>query len=147
MCYVCQNIGSVGIGNIEDAGLSEETEFDRLIESLSMQAQENVNMVNKVEAEISSYKKEKRLKTSESNIEFWKKKEMVYPKLYDMAKVLNGIPVSEVSIERLFLNVKFVLNRPIFYGVITLITVSCLAKEHIDSHENNTGSKEHHVTN
>jgi len=38
-------------------------------------------------------------------------------------------------------------NRLIFCDFITLITVSRLAKEHIDSHKNNTGSKEHRVTN
>ena len=69
-----------------------------------------INVENELEQEISLYRQEKRLKASEECIQFWLHKENTYKKLYKVMKILSGVPLIEVSVKRLFSNVKFILN-------------------------------------
>ena len=41
--------------------------------------------------------------------EYWKEKEYSYPRLYELAKVVHSVPATQVSVERAFSALKFLL--------------------------------------
>lgn len=61
-----------------------------------------MNFVSKINNKIDAFKKEERLKATEDAFKFWANKKYLYP--------LFAIPITEVSVERLFSNVHFIIN-------------------------------------
>lgn len=60
--------------------------------------------------ELTEYEKLSRLSPAESIMEFWKNQEML-PILKEIATDILSIPVTEVSVERMFSHLTFILNR------------------------------------
>jgi len=63
-----------------------------------------------LEEEILTYKKQPRISPNESVLKFWEQKKALLPKLYEVVQTLFGMAITEVNVERLFSNVKFILN-------------------------------------
>jgi len=62
-----------------------------------------------IETELEEYLKE-RESTDNELLKFWQAKKMKYPHLYKIVVLYAHIPFTEVNVERLFSNVKFLLN-------------------------------------
>lgn len=52
----------------------------------------------------------KRMKTNEKVWPFWEKHTNTYAALYALAKIVLAVPGTQVSVERLFSQLKFILN-------------------------------------
>ena len=63
-----------------------------------------------LQGELKSYMKDKKMSSKEKLLPFWGSKKTQYRRLYKIAAVFHQIPVTEVSVERLFSHVKFILN-------------------------------------
>ncbi|KYQ47162.1 hypothetical protein ALC60_13794 [Trachymyrmex zeteki] len=50
------------------------------------------------------------LKTKESILEFWENKKLTMPELYKLSKIILAAPATQVSVERLFSALKFILS-------------------------------------
>ncbi|KAL4131056.1 hypothetical protein QTP88_008407 [Uroleucon formosanum] len=57
-----------------------------------------------------SFENSTKLPHSEDIITFWKNKKNEMPELYQLSKVLMAVPTTQLSVERLFSSLKFVLN-------------------------------------
>ncbi|XP_024892141.1 uncharacterized protein LOC112467670 [Temnothorax curvispinosus] len=53
---------------------------------------------------------EERIKYEEDIFLYWEKKKVTCPELYELAVTVLALPVTQVSVERLFSNLKFILN-------------------------------------
>jgi len=53
---------------------------------------------------------EKRLCHKINILQFWKSKKLVYPELFELSNVVFSVPATQVSVERLFSGLKFVLS-------------------------------------
>ena len=51
-----------------------------------------------------------RLKASESILKFWERNKGTYPDLFRVAVVILSVPGTQVTVERLFSQLKFILN-------------------------------------
>ena len=59
---------------------------------------------------LNEYEKEPRLKKEDDVLKFWYSKKDCYPQLFQISQVLLSVPVIQVSVERTFSGVKFLLN-------------------------------------
>ena len=60
------------------------------------------------------------------NILYWREEQNKNkPQLYEIAKVTLTVPVTQVSVERLFSAVKFIMNpnRPIIHETLNAVTI------------------------
>lgn len=44
-------------------------------------------------------------------LKYWEERKFVNPELYELAKIVHAIPATQVSVERLFSSLRFILNR------------------------------------
>ena len=51
-----------------------------------------------------------RIPTDSDVFSYWKEKKESWKELYELACIFNGIPCTQVSVERLFSGLKFILN-------------------------------------
>ncbi|XP_060860443.1 uncharacterized protein LOC132937895 [Metopolophium dirhodum] len=56
------------------------------------------------------YLNQKRLSYKINILQFWKSMEDTYPELYILAKIVFAVPSTQVSVERLFSGLKFILS-------------------------------------
>jgi len=65
----------------------------------------------KIETLLKSFSiEEKRLCHKINILQFWKSKKLVYPELFELSNVVFSVPATQVSVERLFSGLKFVLS-------------------------------------
>ncbi|KAF0722198.1 zinc finger BED domain-containing protein RICESLEEPER 1-like isoform X1 [Aphis craccivora] len=65
----------------------------------------------KIETLLKSFSiEEKRLCHKINILQFWKSKKLVYPELFELSNIVFSVPASQVSVERLFSGLKFVLS-------------------------------------
>lgn len=72
-----------------------------------------VKPVSQFKEELLKYEQtylKKRLNSKSSVLQFWKKMLCEYPLLYKVAMVVLAAPAPQVSVERLFSQIKFILN-------------------------------------
>lgn len=65
----------------------------------------------RLEAEIESFRKLPRAPIDSSVHDIWRKNRKMFPILYEIASIIMSIPPSEVSVERNFSKLNFILNR------------------------------------
>lgn len=58
----------------------------------------------------SYYVDQKRLSHKLDILKFWKQMETSYPELAELAKIIHSVPSTQVSVERLFSGLKFILS-------------------------------------
>lgn len=58
----------------------------------------------------SYYIEQKRLSHKSDVLKFWKQMETTYPELSELAKTIFSVPSTQVSVERLFSGLKFILS-------------------------------------
>jgi len=56
------------------------------------------------------YINQSRLNHKTNILEFWKSMETTYPEVYILAKIVFAVPSTQVSVERLFSGLKFILS-------------------------------------
>jgi len=56
------------------------------------------------------YLNQKRLDHKINILQFWKSMESTYPELYILSKIVFAVPSTQVSVERLFSGLKFILS-------------------------------------
>ena len=71
---------------------------------------EKLEVEDSLKSELKVYLNEKKMGLKEKVLSFWEKNKTKYKRLYKIAAVYHQIPVTEVSVERLFSHVKFLLN-------------------------------------
>ncbi|KAE9521652.1 hypothetical protein AGLY_017948 [Aphis glycines] len=65
----------------------------------------------KIETLLKSFSiEEKRLCHLINILQFWKSKKLVYPELFELSNIVFSVPATQVSVERLFSGLKFVLS-------------------------------------
>lgn len=65
---------------------------------------------NPIDASIDSFLSEPRLDKSENILEYWYSRRITYPLLYALSKVALVSPATQVSVERLFSGLKFIIS-------------------------------------
>lgn len=56
------------------------------------------------------YKETKMLDRKENVLQYWYKRQKTHPELYELSCVALAVPVTQVSVERLFSSLKFILH-------------------------------------
>ena len=67
------------------------------------------NLLN-IKNELNAYELEPRLKTDENVIHYWNNKKTEFPILNQLALILLAVPATQVSVERAFSSLKFILS-------------------------------------
>lgn len=87
--------------------LKEKDNVDKCI--VSKMSQTSVS--HTIEAILKSYHiKQDRLNHKINILKFWKSMETVYPEIYILSKIILSVPSTQVSVERLFSGLKFILS-------------------------------------
>ncbi|CAK1591073.1 unnamed protein product [Parnassius mnemosyne] len=68
-------------------------------------------ITNTLKASFKIFLEEPLLKSSESVLKFWEEKQLIYPQLYQLARVALSVPATQVSVERLFSALKFIVSN------------------------------------
>lgn len=58
----------------------------------------------------SFYIENKRLNHKTNILQFWDSKKAIYPELFELSNIILSVPATQVSVERLFSSLKFVLS-------------------------------------
>jgi len=97
---------TTGSDGLEDF-LKEKVNIDNCIESKLSQT----SVSHRIETILKSYHiKQNRLNHKINILKFWKSMETVYPEIYILAKIVLSVPSTQVSVERLFSGLKFILS-------------------------------------
>ena len=112
--------------NSDNSGISSNGSIDEFDEMLrEKERQTNVlrqvlqsatkssrtNILKKFEIELNLYEtQQKRINRQCNLLEFWKQNSHTYPELYNLASVVHAVPATQVSVERLFSGLKFLLS-------------------------------------
>ncbi|XP_018406377.1 PREDICTED: zinc finger BED domain-containing protein 4-like, partial [Cyphomyrmex costatus] len=76
----------------------------------STQSNEHLSL-RRIELLLESYHQEqKRISRNTNILEFWQEKSTIDPELYKLARVTLAVPATQVSVERLFSGLKFILS-------------------------------------
>ena len=59
---------------------------------------------------MNDYLQEPRMKKGDEVLKYWEKQKNRFPHLYKLAAVVMGVPSTQVSVERAFSSLKFVLS-------------------------------------
>lgn len=91
------------------AHTSDLSDYLKFLES---QQQQNPSISNQLKAyaEIENFK-QNRLEPHTNVMEYWSMKKVEYPNLFALAKIVNSVPASQVSVERSFSALKYILNE------------------------------------
>lgn len=84
-------------------------EFDEYLQELQQSAPRSQNTQNLYE-EITVYKNEVQRRKETDTLQFWEDKKSAYPILYDIAMIVLAAPTTQVSVERLFSGLSYILN-------------------------------------
>lgn len=66
-------------------------------------------MANKINSVLMTYQVEQNRSLKSSIFDFWEKRKDISEELYLLAQILLGVPVTQVSVERLFSGLKYIL--------------------------------------
>lgn len=102
-------IGTLGIAARTSSSSGFETFLGENSQSDTLADNQNEDEAVLIEYELQNYLKEK-IPTDEKLMPFWKTKKKQYANLYKVASLFFQIPFTEVNVERLFSNVKFILD-------------------------------------
>lgn len=98
--------------NLLETSQDKEDSFEKAMQELAGNStQPQMLTKDKLSSEMSVFEKADRLKTSESIMTFWKNRTNDLPVLSSAAIDIISAPVTEVSVERLFSNLNFILNK------------------------------------
>lgn len=64
-----------------------------------------------IESILRAFITEPRIPSSQNILEYWESQKITRPKLYALAKVVLAVPATQVSVERLFSSLRFVMER------------------------------------
>jgi len=115
-------VGSMKNPTIEDNdnGLASMNDSDELVtflqekdseSSLSFNSSTQGSTATRIEAALKSYYlDQKRLIHKLNVLKFWKQMETTYQELAELAKTICSVPSTQVSVERLFSELKFILS-------------------------------------
>lgn len=92
--------------------IDEESELDSLIDEMSSgQLLDSTSSTSDaLEEELEIYKKEEKQGSTCNVLQYWAEKRIRFPILASLAEVLFGVPGTQVSVERLFSSLTFILN-------------------------------------
>ena len=100
------------VENYENDQDDAEDSFEKSMNELSKSScQAGKKRKDKMEQELVEYENLERLKPSESIMEFWKNRKTLQLFLSRAAIDIISAPVHEISVERLFSNLNFILNK------------------------------------
>jgi hypothetical protein len=109
---------SVESCNLEESMNDDEAALEEILQgAMSQNASTSQHKTTKIthhdefKKELELFNKEKRLPLKTDIFVFWKMKNCEYPKLSQVAEVILTAPVTQVSVERLFAHLNFVLNK------------------------------------
>jgi len=93
----------------------KQKESDNQCSSISSSTSSQPNSQNsistKMETLLKTYKlDEKRLSHKTNILEYWKTMKTKYPEIYQLAQIVFSVPATQVSVERLFSGLKFILS-------------------------------------
>lgn len=115
-------VGSMKNPTIEDndnglASMNDSDELETFLQekdnesSLSFNSPTQGSTATRIEAALKSYYlDQKRLSHKLNVLKFWKQMETTYPELAELAKTIYSVPSTQVSVERLFSGLKFILS-------------------------------------
>lgn len=90
--------------------ISSDSSVDSLETILKNIEKENSEKHHTVRDLLNEFLKEKRVALHENVLQWWEDRRNIRPQFYIVAKVLLAIPATQVSVERLFSGVKFIMN-------------------------------------
>lgn len=94
--------------------LSQDNDSDDLDNYISQLSRSNINYTFRVTPNITAivegFENTPRLPHKTSILEYWEKKKEESPELFALAKVVFGVPATQVSVERSFSSLKFILS-------------------------------------
>lgn len=93
--------------------LDGELEFEKLMQSKYKAQKQQITDQEKSLPEIESIVRtfdHCRLKTTENIFSFWERNEGTYPVLYELATIILPVPGTEINVERLFSQLRFILH-------------------------------------
>ena len=100
--------------NPNEVDILEDDDFEKLIQNAeathSNVSHNNNNICQTLDNKIEEYLKEPRLKNSSNILHYWSKMKNKMPKLFELSKIILAIPPTQVSVERLFSALKFILS-------------------------------------
>lgn len=98
---------SISTGNdYRDLG---ELRYERILQEKHKNMERSIRMLPEFETICRTFLPP-RLKLPENIIKFWKDNKNTYPSLYPLAEVTFAVPRTQVSVERLFSQLRFILN-------------------------------------
>lgn len=78
---------------------------------LSSKKQDSYLQLRQLEAELEIYDiEQKRISRKTNILQFWEEKRKYQPELYKLAIVVLSVPATQVSVERLFSGLKYILS-------------------------------------
>ena len=83
---------------------------DDLIDLLDMN-RDNLNMLNSLQQSLDAFLKEPLLQCTESVLKYWERSRHKFPLLYKLSSIVLAAPMTQVSVERLFSSLKFVVSN------------------------------------
>lgn len=96
------------------SSLGSDDELDALLkEKEKSQVSENYEKrraLKSIAAALSDFEREKRLKKDENVLAYWETQRLERPELHELAKVVLACPATQVSVERTFSSLKFILS-------------------------------------
>jgi hAT family C-terminal dimerisation region len=109
------SLGSTEVSNEEDKTQSQEDDdVDILIKSRERNANVQLDLDcqsnSKLLAEFDNYEKLARLDKKLNILEFWNRQRFIFPILYEVSLIVLAVPTTQVSVERSFSGVKFLLS-------------------------------------
>lgn len=99
--------------NPNEVDILKDNDFEKLLqnaEATRSNVSYNNNTCQTLDNEIEEYLKEPRLKNSSNILHYWTIKKDKMPKLFDLSEIILAIPPTQVSVERLFSALKFILS-------------------------------------
>lgn len=91
-------------------------ELNRYIKSVSTNPSkssenyDNVDLYKQLKHELELFFDKETLEIKSDICKFWEQKKMAYPMIYPISQILLGIPATEVSVERLFSGLRYILS-------------------------------------
>lgn len=121
--------------NLEE---EEEDPLDKLLREI-FQSVDTDSSVSQSAQDVSEFlepfRRQPQVDRKTNVLQWWETKQKIYPQLYVMAQIVLSLPVTQVSVERLFSGLKFILSdlrysmkSPILNDLMIVRTNNCLTK-------------------
>lgn len=125
----------ISIVKVENNMNPEVDEFDNYLKNISVDNIEHNDIKANIENIIEEFDNYPRLQYKASILQFWEEHRQSKPELYNISKIVLGVPATQATIERCFTTFKYIMSIEESMDEHTLENIFLIRLDHQESHQ------------